>query len=673
MTTTRAPASPPGASGTAASSPAPTRTPFGMVGAMPPQKAKDFKGAARRLIARLAPERAGVIGVLAAALSSVMLALPGPWIIGQATNVVFRGWYGRKFATQAALDQALAGANAAGKPGMADMFRRLGIRPGHGIDLAGLASWLKLALLLYAASSLFTWLQGYVLNHLVQRTVRGLRTDVQAKLSRLPLSYFDRQPHGEILSRVTNDIDNIATSLQQALSQMLGGLLMVIGVLVMLVVISPLLALIALVTVPLSVVVTARIAKRSQRRFVAQWANVGALNGQIEEAFTGHALVKVFGRRREVEDRFGAKNEELFEVGFRAQFLSSVIMPAVQFIANLTYVAIAVVGGLRVASGAMLLGSVQAFVQYSRQFSQQLGQLAQMASVVQSGVASAERVFELLDVPEQVADPAAPAALPQVRGEVRFEHVSFRYKPEQPLIDDLSLVAEPGQTVAIVGPTGAGKTTLVNLVMRFYELDAGRITIDGVDIAGLTRRDLRSQIGMVLQDTWLFGGTIRDNIRYGNPTASEADLLAAARATYVDRFVRALPAGYDTVLDEQGNLSVGEKQLITIARAFLADPAILILDEATSSVDTRTEVLVQHAMAALRARRTSFVIAHRLSTIRDANVILVMEGGRIVEQGNHAELLAAKGAYHALYDAQFAAATAPDEPAAAAIARPAKP
>jgi len=414
---------------------------------------------------------------------------------------------------------------------------------------------------------------------------------------------------------------------------------------------------------------TAVIAKRSQRRFVAQWAHIGALNGQIEEAFSGHELVKVFGRRREIEQRFGKKNEELFEAAFRAQFISSIIMPAINFISNLNYVAIAVVGGLRVAAGKMLLGSVQSFIQYSRTFSQQLGQLAQTANVLQSGVASAERVFEVLDTDEQVADPVAPAALATVRGEVRFEQVGFRYKPEQPLIDSLSLVAEPGQTVAIVGPTGAGKTTLVNLIMRFYELDTGRITIDGVDIATLTRADLRSQIGMVLQDTWLFGGTIRDNIRYGNPSASEADILAAAKATYVDRFVRALPDGYDTVLDDQaGNVSAGEKQLITIARAFLAEPAILILDEATSSVDTRTEVLVQHAMAALRARRTSFVIAHRLSTIRDANVILVMEGGRIVEQGSHAELLAARGAYHALYHAQFVGAVAPEEPARAAPA-----
>ena len=671
MTTASRPSAPAAPAG--ASTALPPRGPFNF-GPMPPQKAKHFKQSARRLIAQLGPERARAIGVLALAVTSVVLALLIPWLIGKATNVIHAGYFASKFPTQAALDRAIAA-----RPELADLVKQLDVVPGRGMDFGQLHSLLEIAVLVVIGASLFAWLQGHVLNHIVQRTVRRMRRDVQAKLSRLPLSYFDRQPHGEILSRVTNDIDNVAMSLQQTLSQILGSALNAVGVLIAMVAMSRLLALIALVTVPLSVVVTARIARRSQRRFVAQWAHVGALNGQIEEAFTGHSLVKVFGRRREVEDRLRVKNEELFQAAFRAGFLSSVIMPAVNFIANLNYVAIIVVGGVRVVQGAMLLGDIQAFVQYSRALSQHLGQLASMAGVLQSGVASAEREFDLLDVDEQIADPAAPAALDRVRGEVRFDHVGFRYKPEQPLIDDLSLVAEPGQTVAIVGPTGAGKTTLVNLIMRFYELDAGRILIDDVDVARLTRRDLRSQIGMVLQDTWLFNGTIRDNIRYGNPAASEADLIAAAKATYVDRFVHVLPAGYDTVIDDQaGNLSAGEKQLITIARAFLADPAILILDEATSSVDTRTEVLVQHAMAALRARRTSFVIAHRLSTIRDANVILVMEGGRIVEQGSHADLLAARGAYHALYHAQFAAAVAPDEPAVVrpgagpgAIARPA--
>jgi ATP-binding cassette, subfamily B, multidrug efflux pump len=489
--------------------------------------------------------------------------------------------------------------------------------------------------------------------------VRALRTETQAKLARLPLAYFDGQPHGELMSRITNDVDNVASSLTQGLGPILTSLFTGVAVLTMMVVTAPLLSLIALVTVPLSVALTAGVARRAQRRFAAQWAQVGALNGQVEEAFTGHALVKVFGRQREVEARFARTNEALCEASFRAQFLTSIIMPVINVVTNLNFVAIAVVGGLRMAAGAISLGDVQAFMQYSRSFSQQLSSLAQVASVVQSGVASFERVIALLDADEQRADPASPAALGEVRGEVRFEHVSFRYQPDQPLIEDLSLVAAPGQTVAIVGPTGAGKTTLVNLIMRFYELTGGRITIDGVDIAQLARGALRAQIGMVLQDTWLFGGTIRDNIRYGNPRATEDDVIAAAKASYVDRFVRALPAGYDTVIaDDAGNLSAGEKQLVTIARAFLADPAILILDEATSSVDTRTEVLVQRAMAALRARRTSFVIAHRLSTIRDASVILVMDGGRIVEQGTHAELLAARGAYHALYQSQFSNPTA---------------
>jgi len=605
---------------------APQRGPFGAIGGGPPQKAKNFKRSARRIVGLLRPERGGLSVMLVLAVVSAGLTVAAPMVLRTVFNLIVYG---------------------AGGPSEART----------GIDLAQLGHLLVIVLGVHVAASVAAWISGWILNGVVQRVVRALRAQVQAKLSRLPLSYFDVHPHGELLSRVTNDIDNVATGLQQTIGPVLGALMLVAGSLAMLVVISPLLAIIALVTVPLSVSMTARIARRSQRRFAAQWKHLGALNGQIEEAFTGHALVKVLGRRREVEARFGVKNDELYDAAFRAQFLSSVIMPAVGFIGNLTYVAIAVIGGLRFVSGAMTVGDIQAFIQYSRQFTQQLSQLAQLAAVVQSGVASGERVFEVLDVEEQAPDAATPATLPPVKGEVRFEHVGFRYKPDQPLIDDLSLVAAPGQTVAIVGPTGAGKTTLVNLIMRFYELAAGRITIDGVDIAGLARADLRSRIGMVLQDTWLFGGTIRDNIRYGNPAASEADVITAAKATYVDRFVRALPAGYDTVLDEAtGNLSAGEKQLITIARAFLADPAILILDEATSSVDTRTEVLVQHAMAALREGRTSFVIAHRLSTIRDAHVILVMEAGRIVEQGSHAELLAAHGAYHALYHAQFAAA-----------------
>jgi len=625
----------------------------------PPQKAKNFKGTTRRLLGLLGPERKMIAAVIALGVTSVSLSVAGPRIMGRATDVIFAGFFGGRFPATMTHAQAVAQLRAAGNDRIASLVDAMDVVPGRGIDFGALAHVLALVLALYSAASLFMWAQGFILNRVVQRTVRQLRADVDAKLMRMPLAYFDRQPHGEVLSRVTNDIDNVAMGLQQVMSQILTAALTALGVLTMLVVISPVLAIIALVTVPLSVVTAARIGERAQKGFTAQWKHVGALNGQIEEAFTGHALVKVFGRRAQIEQRFRAKNDELYAESFRAQFVSSLIMPAINFIGNLNYVAIAVIGGLRVASGTMLLGSVQAFIQYSRQFTQNLSQLAQVSAVLQSGVASAERVFELLDEADQPAE-RANAALPEsVRGEVRFDDVAFRYKAEVPLIEHLSLVAKPGQTIAIVGPTGAGKTTLVNLLMRFYELDAGAITVDGVDLARVPRRDVRARFGMVLQDTWLFGGTIRDNIRYGDPNATDDQLRAAATATYVDRFVRALPAGYDTVIDEESsNLSAGEKQLITIARAFLADPAILILDEATSSVDTRTEVLVQRAMATLRANRTSFVIAHRLSTIRDADLILVMEHGQIVEQGTHDQLLATGGRYHALYHAQFAAPAA---------------
>jgi ATP-binding cassette subfamily B protein len=483
-----------------------------------------------------------------------------------------------------------------------------------------------------------------------------LRSDVEDKLARLPLSYVDGQPRGDLLSRVTNDIDNIAQSMQQTLSQLLTSLLTLVGVLTMMFVISPILAFVAALTIPASLLIIRFVTSRSKKRFVAQWRHTGALNAQIEEAFTGHALVKVFGQQHAVENRFSDKNEELYSASFGAQFISGIIQPAMMFLGNLNYVAIAVIGGLRVSSGALSLGDVQAFIQYSRQFTQPLTQLASMANVLQSGIASAERVFELLDAVEQQEDPADPTRDVDPRGRIEFEHVAFSYDPKNPLISDLSLVAEPGHSIAIVGPTGAGKTTLVNLIMRFYELDGGRITLDGIDIADMTRYDLRSNVGMVLQDTWLFNGTIRDNIMYGNLDSSEAQFQEAVRATYVDRFVHSLPDGYDTMIDDEGGtVSAGEKQLLTIARAFLADPTILILDEATSSVDTRTEVLIQKAMAALRSQRTSFVIAHRLSTIRDADLILVMNAGAIVEQGTHEELLQKRGAYFDLYNAQFAA------------------
>ena len=489
----------------------------------------------------------------------------------------------------------------------------------------------------------------------MQRTIFGMRSEVQDKVHRLPLGYFDKQPRGELLSRVTNDIDNVSTTLQQTMSQLLTSVLTVVAVLSMMFYISPTLALVALVSVPISIAVTGAVMKRSQGMFVQQWRRTGTLNAHIEETFSGHALVKVFGHQAEAERVFAEQNDELYEASYGAQFVSGLIMPIMMFVGNLNYVVIAVLGGLRVASGSMSLGDVQAFIQYSRQFTQPLTQVASMLNLLQSGVASAERVFELLDAPEEDAEEQGlPAAPDLAHGEVRFEDVSFSYDPERPLITGLSLVAEPGHTVAIVGPTGAGKTTMVNLVMRFYDPQSGRILIDGVDITSMPRGVLRGRIGMVLQDTWLFAGSIRDNIAYGRPDASEDDILEAAQATFVDRFVHSLPDGYDTVIDEDGsNLSAGERQLVTIARAFLSDPALLILDEATSSVDTRTELLLQKAMAALRSDRTSFVIAHRLSTIRDADLILVMEDGSIVEQGSHGELLGADGAYARLYRSQF--------------------
>jgi ATP-binding cassette subfamily B protein len=587
---------------------------------MPVEKSMNFGPSAKRLVARLRPEWLGLLGVGLLAIISVTFSVIGPRLLGNGTNLIYAGVVSKS-----------------------------------PINFTALSHILMWVLCLYVLASVFSWLQALVLNQVVQRTVYRLREDVETKINGLPLSYFDRMQRGELLSRVTNDIDNVSQSLQQTLSQMLTSLLTVVGVIVMMFITSPLLTVIALITIPLTIVITTVIAKRSQKLFVAQWKNTGELNAQIEENFTGHSLVKVFGRQREVTTVFHDKNEELYQASFGAQFVSGIIMPSMMFVGNLVYVAIAVVGGLQVISGGMRLGDVQAFIQYSRQFTQPLTQLGSMANLVQSGVASAERVFELFDAEPQSADPR-PAQSPSVTsGRLEFESASFRYAEDKPLIENISLIAQPGYTIAIVGPTGAGKTTLVNLIMRFYELDSGRITLDGVDIASMTRDDLRSRVGMVLQDTWLFGGTIRDNIAYGRPDATEEEIIDAATATYVDRFVRTLPDGYDTVLDDEAsNVSAGEKQLITIARAFLARPSVLILDEATSSVDTRTEVLVQHAMAALRSDRTSFVIAHRLSTIRDADLILVMEAGQIVEQGTHAELLEAEGAYSRLYNAQFA-------------------
>jgi ATP-binding cassette subfamily B multidrug efflux pump len=645
----------------------PGRGPFG--GGMVGQKASTFGPSAKRLVGLMRPERAKAILVVLLAVVSVGLTAVGPRILGHATDLIFAGVIGRSLPPGTTQAEAVEGLRAQGDDNRADMLAAMDLVPGQGVDFDAVRNVLLLVLAIYVAASLLAWLQGYLLNDVVQNTVRRMRGDVEDKVNALPLGYFDRQPRGELLSRVTNDIDNISQTLQQTMSQLMTSLLTVVAVLGMMLWISPVLALVALASVPISLVLTKQVMSRSQGLFVTQWRRTGTLNAHIEETFSGHDLVKVFGRRREAEARFAEENDELYTASFGAQFVSGLIMPLMMFVGNLNYVVIAVLGGLRVASGTMSLGEVQAFIQYSRQFSQPLTQVASMTNLLQSGVASAERVFELLDAEEEVADaPAATSDRPPLRGEIRFEDVSFAYTPERPLIHDLSLVARPGSTVAIVGPTGAGKTTLVNLVMRFYDVDGGRITFDGVDITSLPRTELRSRIGMVLQDTWLFEGSIRDNIAYGRPGATEEEILEAARATFVDRFVHSLPDGYDTVIDENGsNLSAGERQLVTIARAFLADPALLILDEATSSVDTRTELLVQKAMAALRSDRTSFVIAHRLSTIRDADVIVVMEDGAIVEQGTHDELLVVHGAYARLYDAQFAAGLAPDTAEAGAV------
>ncbi|WES65943.1 ABC transporter ATP-binding protein [Microbacter sp. GSS18] len=631
--------------------------PMGRGGAQAPaQKAQNFGPSARRLLGTLRTDLPRLVMVLVFGVLSVALTVTGPKVLGEGTNIIFAGFISMQVPADATKEQVVDGLIASGNQEQADMLGAMDFTPGAGIDFEALSRIVLAVLAIYIFGSVFGWLQARILNGIVQRAMHRLRMQVEEKIHRLPLSYFDRVQRGELLSRVTNDVDNIGQTMQQTLSQVVVSLLTVIGVLTMMFIISPLLALIALGTIPLTVVITVLVARRSQKLFVQQWKTTGIVNARVEETFSGHSIVKTFGHQADAEAAFRVENEQLYRASFGAQFVSGIIMPSMMFIGNLVYVAIAVIGGLQVAGGLMSIGDVQAFIQYSRQFTQPLSQLGSMANLLQSGVASAERVFELLDEAEQERDDDPALSAPDDAGHLAFTDVSFRYAPDKPLIESLSLAATPGSTVAIVGPTGAGKTTLVNLIMRFYDVDAGAITLDGVDTRRMTRDDVRSRTGMVLQDTWLFAGTIRENIAYGRPEASEDEILEAATAAYVDRFVHALPDGYDTVLDDDAaNLSVGERQLVTIARAFLADPRILILDEATSSVDTRTELLIQRAMSRLREDRTAFVIAHRLSTIRDADLILVMEDGAIVEQGDHAELLARRGAYWRLYNAQFEA------------------
>jgi ATP-binding cassette subfamily B protein len=641
---------------------------------LPVQKAQNFGPSAKRLLGTLRTDMPLLVVVLVLSVVSVGLSVIGPKLLGNATNVVFAGFISMQMPAGVTKQQVIDQLVASGNQQQADMISSMDFVPGAGIDFSQLAMILSVVLAIYVFASLFSWLQARILNGIVQRAMDRLRKQVEDKIQRLPLAYFDRVQRGELLSRVTNDVDNIGQSMQQTLSQVVISLLTVVGVLVMMFLISPLLAVIALVTIPLTILITVVVARRSQKLFVAQWKATGILNARVEETFSGHSIVKVFGHQHEVESDFRGENDEVYRASFGAQFLSGTIMPAMMFIGNLTYVAIAVVGGLQVAAGLLSIGDVQAFIQYSRQFTQPLSQLGSMANLLQSGVASGERVFELLDETEEDPDATEAESAHHAAGRLEFEDVAFSYSPDKPLIQGLSLTAKPGSTVAIVGPTGAGKTTLVNLIMRFYDVQGGRITLDGVDTMLMTRDDLRSRTGMVLQDTWLFSGTIRENIAYGRPDATEEEIIAAATAAYVDRFVHALPDGYDTMLDDEAtNLSVGERQLVTIARAFLADPRLLILDEATSSVDTRTELLIQRAMSKLREDRTAFVIAHRLSTIRDADLILVMEDGAIVEQGSHDELLEAKGAYWRLYNAQFEAPVQDDlqDPALAAVGAPA--
>ncbi|MCV7331411.1 ABC transporter ATP-binding protein [Mycobacterium cookii] len=623
--------------------------------APPATRPRNFRASTVRLVKLLAPQRRTAIAVIALSLLGTVIGVVVPRILGHATDLLFNGVIGRQLPAGITKDQAVAAARARGNNAFADLLSGMHVVPGRGVDFDAVARTLALGLIMYLVAALMIWVQARLLNVTVRRTLQGLRSQVEDKMHRLPLAYFDNRQRGEVLSRVTNDIDNLQTSLSMTIAQLFSAVLTVVTVLVMMVTISPVLTGITLVTVPVSVLATRAIARRSQRMFFAQWRNTGRLNAHIEESYSGFTLVRTFGQRDRIEDEFRRLNDEVYHASFGAQLLSGLVSPATTFISNLSYVGVAVVGGVQVATGQITVGSIQAFIQYVRQFNGPVNQVASMYNTLQSGVASAERVFDLLDETEEAPD--RELSLPSLNGEgptgrVEFDQVSFGYHPGHPVLEDLSFTAQPGSTVAIVGPTGVGKTTLVNLLMRFYDVDSGRILVDGVDITTVNRHSLRSRIGMVLQDTWLFSGTIAQNIAYGRPDAGDDDIIDAAKAAYVDRFVHTLPNGYETrVADGGGNISAGERQLITIARAFLARPQLLILDEATSSVDTRTELLIAKATHELRRDRTSFIIAHRLSTIRDADVILVMEAGKIVEQGNHGELLARRGAYYRMTQA----------------------
>ena len=620
-----------------------------------PRKAKQFWPSAKRLLGLLAPYKFALTLVFIMNAVSVLLAVWAPRVMGQAMDVIFSGVMSRELPEGMTSEQAVEGLRAAGQDRFADMAAAMELTPGHGINFDRLGQLIMAVLALYIAASFLMWAQGAILNRLTMRAVYTLRERVEAKINHLPLRYFDSRQRGDVMSRTTNDVDNIQQALQQSLSSLFNALLTIVGIVVMMVAISWQLALLALLALPLTGAVIGLVGTRSQKQFVTQWKATGDLNGHVEEAFSGHDVTTIFGHSDQMRTQFHERNEELATAAQKAQFLANAMHPIMQFIGSLSYVAVAVLGGLKVASGNLTLGDATAFIQYSRQLNQPLGEVAGMMQMLQSGVASAERVFELLDADEETPDVSTDSAVVS-QGLVEFDHVDFSYNPEEPLIQDLNLRVTPGQTAAIVGPTGAGKTTLVNLIMRFYDIDAGAIRLDGTDIRDMSRAALRTQVGMVLQDAVLFKGTIMDNIRYGRLDATNEEVIAAAKATYVDRFVRTLPDGYDTEIDQDaGSISAGERQLITIARAFLAQPALLILDEATSSVDTRTEVLVQEAMNALRQNRTSFVIAHRLSTIRDADLIIVMQNGKIAEQGTHEELLARRGTYFELNQSQFSA------------------